>query len=213
MIDESIHDPDPSARRELLQALALAFRDNPMNVAIHGPRAGRRVRANRGGLRALVLDTAGQAATRVIRDQGKVIGGFVAAPPGLFPIVTPSLTRQISCFFAQGVHAMDRWTRVSSRLGDFRPDDEHWYLAVLGVIPEFQGRGFGGRLIDELDRMIAIDPRPVYLESDRESSVRFYRRRGFGVRQKETLGGVECWCLGRGFAGETPNLCDSVRET
>ena len=212
MIDESIEDPDPNARRALLGALSLAFRDNPMNVAIHGPRSGRRVRANRAGLRALVLDTAGLTATRVIRDQGRVVGGFVAAPPGLFPIVIPNVYRQITCYLAQGGRAMEQWSSVSSSLGEFRPAVEHWYLAVLGVIPEFQGRGLGGRLIDELDRLVAADPQPLYLESDLESSVRFYLSRGFDVRDETTLDGIRCWCLGRGFAGENEDLCDSVRE-
>ena len=212
MIDESVEDPDRAGRRRLLDALSLAFRDNPMNVAIHGPRPGRRVRANRAGLRALVLDTAGQTATRVIRDQGRIVGGFVAAPPGLFPIVIPKMHRQIACYLAQGGRAMDRWGNVSSLLGEYRPGEDHWYLAVLGVIPEFRGRGLGGRLIDELNRLVAADPDPLYLESDREASVRFYLSRGFAVRDEETLDGIRCWCLGRGFAGGNEDLCDSVRE-
>jgi ribosomal protein S18 acetylase RimI-like enzyme len=212
MIDESVEDPDRRARRALLDVLSLAFRDNPMNVAIHGPRPERRLRANRAGLRALVLDSAGQTATRVIRDQGRIVGGFVAAPPGLFPIVTPQLHRQIACLLVQGGRAMDRWSIVSSQLMGYRPVEDHWYLAVLGVIPEFQGRGLGGRLIDELNRLIAADPHPLYLESDRAASVRFYLSRGFAVRAEETLDGIRCWCLGRGFAGGNEDLCDSVRE-
>ena len=212
MIDDSVEDPDRGARRALLEALSLAFRDNPMNVAIHGPRPRRRVRANRAGLRALVLDTAGQTMTRVIRDQGRIVGGFVAAPPGLFPVVIPSLHRQIACYLAQGAEAMERWSEVSANLGEYRPDVDHWYLAVLGVIPEFQGRGLGRRLIDELIRLVDADPHPLYLESDREASVRFYVSRGFTVRAEETLDGVRCWCLGRGFAGANEDLCDSVRE-
>jgi len=213
MIDESVEDPDRAARRALLEALSLAFRDNPMNVAIHGPRPRRRVRANRAGLRALVLDTAGQTVTRVIRDQERIVGGFVAAPPGLFPVVVPNLHRQIACYVTQGARAMERWSEVSSNLGEYRPDQDHWYLAVLGVIPECQGRGLGGRLIDELIRRVDADPHPLYLESDREASVRFYLSRGFTVRAEETLDGVRCWCLGRGFAGANEDLCDSVRES
>ncbi len=64
----------------------------------------------------------------------------------------------------------------------------------------------------ELDRMVAEDPHPIYLESDREASVEFYLRRGFEVREEQRLGKVRCWCLGRDFAGETEDLCDSVRE-
>ena len=212
MIDESVMDPDPSARRELLEALAQAFRDNPMNIAIHGPRPKRRVRANRAGLRALVLDTQGEAIARVIRHEGKVVGGFIAVPPGGFPLSSPSPSRQVGCFLGQGARAMDRWQFITSSLGLYHPFEKHWYLAALGIVPWLQGYGLGNRLLDELDRVVEADPHPVYLESDREPSVHFYLARGFESRDETELLGVRCWCLGRGFAGENRDLCDSVRE-
>lgn len=212
MVDESIADPDPLTRSELLEALALAFRDNPMNVAIHGPRPGRRVRANRAGLRALVLDTADQAVARVVRHEGEVVGGFIAVPPGGFPLASPSLGRQIGCFLGQGARAMERWSAVTNKLGLYHPVENHWYLAVLGIVPWLQGHGLGNRLLAELTRLVESDPGPVYLESDRESSMRFYLAHGFETRAESTLQGVRCWCLGRGFAGADGDLCDSVRE-
>ena len=212
MIDESIADPDQGARRELLEALALAFRDNPMNVAIHGSSPGRRLRANRAGLRALVLDSAAGAMTRVIRHDGKVIGGFVVVPPGGFPLPSPSIGRQIGCLLAQGGRAMERWSAITNSLGQFHPGEICWYLAVLGIMPGQQGHGFGNRLLDELLRIIESDPCPVYLEADREQSVHFYLARGFETRDETVLQGVRCWCLGRGFAGADRDLCDSVRQ-
>lgn len=213
MIDESIADPDPPARRELLEALALAFRDNPMNVAIHGPQPKRRVRANREGLRGLVLDAREQTVARVIRHQGRVVGGFVAVPPGGFPLSSPGLGRQIRCFLVQGPRAMAEWREVTDLLGQYHPVQDHWYLAVLGVVPWLQGHGFGSRLLDELDRTVECLPsRPVYLESDREQSMRFYLARGFSLLEETLLQDVRCWCLGRGFLGADGDLCDSVRE-
>lgn len=212
MIDESIADPDRSARLELLEALALAFRDNPMNIAIHGPKPARRVRANRAGLRALVLDTASETVARVIRHEGRVVGGLVVVPPGAFPLASPRLRRQIGCLIDQGARAMDRWNSVTTSLGLYHPIEDHWYLAILGVVPWRQGQGFGTRLIDALGRLSASDPNPLYLESDREASVRFYLDRGFTRRMETRLQGVQCWCLGRGFGGADADLCDSVRE-
>lgn len=212
MIDESIADPDAGARRELLDVLAQAFRDNPMNVAIHGRKPKRRVRANRAGLRALVLDTAVEAVARVVRHQGRVVGGFVVVPPGAFPLSSPSLVRQFGCHWRQGAAAVEQWRAVTELLGRYHPAEPHWYLAVLGIVPWWQGHGFGSRLLGELDRVVASDVCPVYLESDRESSMRFYLARGFALRTEVRFQGIQCWCLGRGFAGAGGNLCDSVRE-
>ena len=106
---------------------------------------------------------------------------------------------------------MDQWGRVNFELGQLHPDSPHWYLAVLGIEPGLQGRGLGGRLLAELDRVVATRPAPIYLESDREQSVQFYRARGFEDRDERLVFGVRCVCLGRGFADAEPNLCDSVR--
>jgi hypothetical protein len=213
MIDEFIVDPDPTARRELLEALALAFRDNPMNVAIHGSNPRRRVRANRAGLRALVLDTADQAIARVIRHEDRVVGGFIVVPPGALPIGRKKLGRQIGCLIGQGARAMDRWSSVTASLGLYHPVIDHWYLAVLGIVPWLQGYGFGSRLLGALGRITESKPCPLYLESDREASMRFYLAHGFALRDEMKLQGVKCWCLGRGFAGINTDLCDSVRES
>ncbi len=107
---------------------------------------------------------------------------------------------------------MDRWGHVSHSLNEFRPLLDHWHLSVLGVEPSFQGRGFGGRLLEALFAAIAVQPAPLYLESDREESVRFYRARGFEERAETRVHGVRCWCLGQGFADETEDLCDPVRK-
>lgn len=212
MIEDAIRAPGARERALLLEALALAFRDNPMNVEIHGPDPARRVRANRAGLRALVLDAARPAISRVIGYENELVGGFVAVPPGSLPLPAPSLRRQVGCLLSQGARAMERWARVAEAMGRTHPLQPHWYLAVLGVRPDRQGRGFGGQLLDELARVVAREPAPLYLESDRAESVAFYRAHGFEIRGVTRVFDLPCWQLGRGFADDEAVLCDSVRE-
>jgi GNAT superfamily N-acetyltransferase len=199
MIEEVAHNPDAAERRELLDVLALAFRDNPMNVEIHGSSVARRVRANRAGLRSLILDTENFADARVICHQGRVVGGFVALPPDVPFLPGPVFWRQVGCFLHQGARAMDRWGQVNRNLSAFRPAGQHWYLSVLGVSPAMQGAGVGGQLIEALIEMVSAEPAPIYLESDRPESVDFYRARGFEDREEVRVHNVSCWCLGRGF--------------
>ena len=97
MIDESPKNPDAAERLLLLDVLARAFRDNPMNIRIHGPRPERRVRANRAGLRSLVLDATRKTYSLVLRDQGRVAGGLVAAAPDAMPLAGPGWRDQIGC--------------------------------------------------------------------------------------------------------------------
>lgn len=206
--------PDRRGRTALLEALALAFRDNPMNRAIHGPSPRRRVRANRAGLRALVLDGHPWTRTRVIANENGVVGGFVAVPPGGFPLPGASLWRQLGCLVGQGARAMDQWGFVSEALRREHPSEPHWYVAVLGVVPEGRRRGHGGRLLEALASLAAEDPCPLYLESDRPESVSFYRARGFEVRGELAPLGIPCWRLERALesrsSGEGSDLCNAV---
>jgi ribosomal protein S18 acetylase RimI-like enzyme len=189
--------PDRHSRRDLLEVLTHAFRDNPMNRAIHGPDKARRLRANRAGLRALVLRPGESAEIRVFRGDGTVLGGFVVLKPGGFPLRNIKVGDQIGCLMHQGLSAMRLWHRVHQGLAAVHPIDRHWYLAVLGVAPWAWGRGVGGALLAELERLVLQEPAPIYLESDREESIRFYQGMGFRVDHEVDLLGVRCVCLSR----------------
>jgi ribosomal protein S18 acetylase RimI-like enzyme len=61
------------------------------------------------------------------------------------------------------------------------PTEPHWYLAVLGIDPAFQGRGLGPRLVAPvLDRCDA-ERLLCWLESANPKNHGFYRRLGFEV--------------------------------
>ncbi len=57
--------------------------------------------------------------------------------------------------------------------------EPHWYLAVLGTLPDEQSKGLGSRvlapMLDRCDRVGDL----VYLESSNPANVGFYRRHGF----------------------------------
>jgi ribosomal protein S18 acetylase RimI-like enzyme len=57
----------------------------------------------------------------------------------------------------------------------------HWYLWALGVEPGCQGQGIGSRLIAPVLAQADQDGVACYLETQTESNVAFYQRRGFEV--------------------------------
>ncbi len=68
-------------------------------------------------------------------------------------------------------------------------DPPHWYLAVLGTDPAYQGAGVGSALIRSvLDRCDA-QGLGAYLESSKEQNLAFYARHGFDLTQRCDPGG------------------------
>jgi ribosomal protein S18 acetylase RimI-like enzyme len=70
------------------------------------------------------------------------------------------------------------------------PQEEHLYLAVVGVRPERRGRGLGATLLapglEHADRHRL----PCYLESSNPRNIAFYERLGFEVSGAHEVPGV-----------------------
>lgn len=68
----------------------------------------------------------------------------------------------------------------------------HYYLAVLGVAPYYQGRGYGEALIQRMLDRCDQEGMPAYLEASSLRSVPLYRRKGFITLNKGQFpGGIE----------------------
>ncbi len=114
---------------------------------------------------------------RVIRTglrMGRAAGDLVRAMAGL--------GRDARRRFRRGEAHVDR---VHARLMT-RP---HWYLWALGVVPEAQGKGIGGALLQPVLAQADAEGVPCYLETQTEDNVRFYERRGFDVVAADELPG------------------------
>ena len=60
-------------------------------------------------------------------------------------------------------------------------------LFFLGVEPELQGQGLGGKLLQRLNERADRDRVIGYLETDRESNLRIYQRYGFQILTDDVL--------------------------
>ena len=77
------------------------------------------------------------------------------------------------------------------------PATPHYYLGVIGVVPDSHGLGIGTQLLKSFCDRSASDPLSsgVYLETAKASNVRFYERAGFAETGRGSVGAATLWCM------------------
>ncbi len=92
-----------------------------------------------------------------------------------------------------------RLMRFLNLMEQKHPHEPHWYLAVLGVAPDRQGRGFGSHLMQPVLERCDANGDAAYLETDTERNVQLYERHGFKVTEEFDLpgGGPPVWLMWR----------------
>jgi GNAT superfamily N-acetyltransferase len=181
------------------EVLARAFEDDPVAAyVIPDPHQRARCLPSFYALPAALAERFGEAFV----TGPELLGAALWFPPGLtdfgpghFQAVgAGSLAKELP----EG--ALARFLSLVGYLDGLRKRDvpqPHWYLAILGVEPELQGRGIGGALMHPiLDR---CDPEglPCYLETQKERNVPFYERHGFRVvvEVDEPTSGIRFWTM------------------
>lgn len=98
-----------------------------------------------------------------------------------------------------------RAMRIESMSSRMSPNFPHWYLSMLAVAPNQQGRGIGSVLLNYRLALLPED-QPVYLEASSEGSARLYARHGFVTLGQVPLGG------GRAMQGMWHPAARTLRE-
>ncbi len=116
---------------------------------------------------------------------GGTAGAALWAPPGADPI--PDHHRD---WFEERMDLVlgedaDRAGEVDALLEEHYPEEPCYFLQLVGVVPEHQGRGLGGRLLTTVLEQCDATGTPAYLEATSPDNRRLYERHGF-----ETLGQV-----------------------
>ncbi len=181
-----------------VEALARAFRDNPLNVAVIRSRdPAARTRCNVHGMRILLPVAQEHGLVLGAKVDGRVAGALVAATPFGYPLPPPALAARIRCLLGQGWGVARRWGRVFEALNALHPLEPMGYLGTLGVDPTLQTRGVGTALLNCWLESLDRESIGAYLEADREENLSFYRRAGFEVVGETRVEGVTVWRMQR----------------
>lgn len=126
-------------------------------------------------------------------------GAALWLPPGAWKIPLRLQLRMLPYVVATARLEAARLMRFITLIEARHPHESHWYLAVLGVEPSRQGRGFGSHLMQPVLDRCDVDGTPAYLETDTERNVELYERHGFEVTEEFNLpgGGPPVWLMWR----------------
>ncbi len=85
------------------------------------------------------------------------------------------------------------------QMGQYHPEEPHWYLPIIGVAPAFQGTGLGAALMKHALLRCDSEHCAAYLESSSPRNVPLYERHGF-----EVIGTIQ--------AGSSPPIFPMLRR-
>jgi ribosomal protein S18 acetylase RimI-like enzyme len=191
---------EPSQKGQAAETLAQAFRNDPMYAYVF-PEIADRLRYTRRMAEALI--------TCSLR-YGQVY-------------TTPALTG-VACWLQPGQTEMNLWRSLRTgfaleraviafpkearerMLGIVGHMDKlrkqamqrpYWYLWIIGVRPDSQGQGIGSSLLRPVLRQADASSLPCYLETETESNVAFYDKRGFTVAAAQQVAGqgLRLWTM------------------
>jgi ribosomal protein S18 acetylase RimI-like enzyme len=117
-----------------------------------------------------------------------VAGAVVWELPGEWKAGVLDRLRLLPSMLAINGRLLPRILRALAAAESDHPADPHYYLPVVGVEPEWQGRGLGTALMRPVLERCDDDMLPAYLEATSPRNRALYQRHGFEVTGQFSVG-------------------------
>lgn len=164
-------------RTAIADAIARAFFDDPVSIYLFPDETTRHEGYVR--ITEIAMDQFAGGGATYVNDpvQGAAIWQAPSPkPPGFLAQVSMSL--RLLRTMGRGI---TRGIRLAQAMEANHYRKPHWYLAILGVEPEAQGRGLGSVLMKPILDHCDAEGMDAYLESSKAANIPFYQRHGFEV--------------------------------
>ena len=83
---------------------------------------------------------------------------------------------------------LDDLLATFEKMGEWHPEEPHWYLPIIGVEPNAQGKGLGAALMRHAVARCDQERALAYLESSNPRNISLYLRHGFEVMGEIRVG-------------------------
>jgi len=112
-------------------------------------------------------------------------GAGLWLPPGVHP--DGDALERVFRDTAKPEH-LDDLLATLEKMDEWHPDEDHWYLPLVGVDPNAQGQGLGGALMRHGTARCDKDGVLAYLESSNSRNISLYERHGFEAMTQIQIG-------------------------
>lgn len=186
---------EPASPADVRPAAALAARamvDLPENRVVFRGREER--------MRAVFVQVFARSVNDlwVARDEAGALLGVMRVPA--WPACKPSRLQSLAQLPGLALALKDTLPRAAmmhSAWARQDPQRAHLHLDPIAVSVDAQGRGVGSSLMERYCTLMDEHALSGYLETGRESSVRFYSKYGFEVTKQIEVLGAKIWLMWR----------------
>ncbi len=132
-----------------------------------------------------------------IRDDGRVVAAALVSEA----LVTPRPVDLQAAYHrleqSIGTAALDRMNRYEELSSGAEPDTPYYYVGMVGVSPECQGRGYGRALLAHVAEMSKDDPlsHGVCLSTEDPRNVAYYESLGYRIIGEADVDALHAWCM------------------
>jgi ribosomal protein S18 acetylase RimI-like enzyme len=119
-------------------------------------------------------------------------------PPGAYPLPWVEQARiAIKSILGHDLYDIRPLLRWMDEVEKIHPHELHFYFEYLGVLPEYQGRGFGSAILQYATTKADEAHTACYLETASSKAVPLYQSHGFEVIEEKDIIGVHAWFMWR----------------
>lgn len=185
--------------RESAEVLGRAFADEPVSQAIYkGLSTEKRIKNLTADFNAEMEVCIRRGCPLQVSEAGKIVAAAAIYQPGAYPLPWIEQTRitvkSILGHDRYDIRTLLRWLEETEKV---HPTEPHFYFEYLGVLPEYQGRGYGSAIMQYANAKADDAHAASYLETASTDAVPMYRRYGFEVMAEKEIIGVHTWFMWR----------------
>jgi GNAT superfamily N-acetyltransferase len=185
--------------RESAEVLGRAFADEPVSKAIYkGFTSEKRIKNLTTDFAAEMEVCVRRGCPLQISEDGKMVAAAAIFPPGAYPLPWVEQARiTIKSIIGHDFYDIRPWWSWLAEIEKIHPHEPHFYFEYLGVLPEYQGKGYGTAIMQHITAQADEAHFPCYLETASTEAVPLYKRFGFEVIEEKEIIGVHTWFMWR----------------